>query len=85
MAPFDTMSEKDRDEWIDYIANCGLGEVHCKSQTDASDEAIADLMLDAGYDRCARCDWWEEVSACAQIDGECVCDECREEGEEDDV
>lgn len=84
LTPFDTMPEVEREEWVDYIANCALGEMHCNGQTGADREAIIDLMLGAGHDECVRCGWWEEVSRCEQIGGECVCEDCREDGEEMD-
>ncbi|WP_110644102.1 hypothetical protein [Salinicola sp. CPA57] len=81
MSPFDEMTDAERDDWIDTIANQGIGEMNCKADTGADDEAISELMLDNGYDRCVRCDWWEEVAFTQPINDECVCNDCLEDGE----
>lgn len=86
LGPFAAMSDAEKADCIDTIANQGIGEISVMQQTGAEPGHVAEFMLDNGYDRCSRCDWWMEVSACDVINDECVCEDCYtdEESEERD-
>lgn len=82
MNPLKELSQKDREEWIEYIANCGLGEMHCISQTGATAEQITEMMEQAEYKLCPGCHWFEEIHEFgprADDDSEEVCQDCRHE------
>lgn len=82
---FSTMSTYEISDWVDYIANCALGETHCRVGTGASEDEINELMLNHGYDLCVRCGWWMENHDCDWIDGECVCEDCMTEDEKNGI
>ena len=83
--PFDAMTAQERDEWVDTIGHSDSGEARALQQLpDCREVHIEALMLDNGYERCVRCDWFEELSQVQQVGGEAVCNDCLEEGEEAD-
>lgn len=82
--PLKSLPPEELAEWVDLIANCGNGERMAMQQVDGLDsEHIDEVMLENDYERCVRCDWYEEVSALRQIDDEAVCDDCLTEEERD--
>lgn len=83
--PFDAMTAQERGEWVDLIGNSGSGEATALQQLpECEEEHIEALMLDNDYERCVRCDWFDELSQVQQVGGEAVCNDCLEEGEEAD-
>ena len=83
--PFDAMTAQERGEWVDIIGHSGIGESTALQQIpECEEDHIEALMLDNGYERCVRCDWFEELSQVQQVGGEEVCNDCLEEGEEAD-
>lgn len=77
MNPLLQMPDVDRAEWIDYIANCGIGESRALSQVEGLEQHhIDEVMAEAEYERCCRCDWWMEVHTIHQIDDQSVCEDC---------
>ena len=75
--PLLQMADAERAEWIDLIANCGNGERMAFNQVEGLEQHhIDEVMADAEYERCCRCDWWMEVHTIHQIDDQSVCEDC---------
>jgi len=68
-------------------------EGSCKSEHDAaaefevSDAVVLQAAIDHGLERCAVCDWWEEIAVMNEVNnGDLACPDCFDElpvGEED--
>lgn len=52
LGPFEAMTDEQRSEWIDTIANQGSGEISAFTQLEGLEQShINELMLDNSYDR----------------------------------
>lgn len=80
-ALFEAMSEKEQEDWAQYISHCVSGQSSCMQETGADDDDIFWLMNKFECFTCSACENWcppEEESSQGSI-----CENCVEEIEEE--
>lgn len=71
-----------RDEVEGYLAGSCSAAHEAAEAFGIDEDQVAEIMRDAGHERCEHCCWWCEDGEIDIVDDEYVCTDCRE-AEED--
>jgi hypothetical protein len=78
------LSEKNKADIIDRVANQGDGESWAMSAFDLELEEVEEIMEDANYERCPDCGHWVEAGELADDDCEPrPCYNCKPRGDDE--
>ena len=76
-AAFNKLTPTEKDKLVDDIAHCGDGEMRARQEYGLEVTELEEFMLDHGYERCPKCEWFVECSELLDDNNQpTVCSNC---------